>query len=615
MVGRAVAALAALALLSADAVSAMPAGQRRFAAQAAHARAIVARMTLAEKLGQMTQADLAALAGERQGDVATLFLGSVLAGGDSDPPTNSAADWRRVVEGLQARARGTRLGIPILFGVDAVHGHSNVVGATIFPHAIGLGAADDVELVEAIGRATAAEMRATAVDWTFAPGVMVPQDVRWGRTYEGFSEDPARVARLGAAMVRGFQGAELGSPESVLACAKHFVGDGGTAWDSGMVEATVSSGRYPLDRGDTRLEEGELRRLHLPPYVAAIEAGVGSIMVSFSSWNGVKCSASHRLLSEMLKAELGFEGFLVSDWDAVDELPGGPVERVAAAVNAGLDMFMVPQRYREFLLALEQAVASGRVPLARVDDAVERILRVKLAMGLINRAPAAEPAAGQRFGGPAHRELARRAVRESLVLLRNEGRRLPLAPGLRRIHVAGRGADDIGMQCGGWTITWQGARGPTTSGTTLLAGIRQRAPRETAVTHSVDGTGAGGADVAVVVIGEAPYAEFRGDRRDLELDPEDVRAVRTVRAAGVPVVVVLLSGRPLWLEPILADADAIVSAWLPGIAGEGVADVLFGDVAPRGRLPYGWPRAGATGGEPLYPRGFGLDFTGLTTSP
>jgi beta-glucosidase len=589
-----------------------PRAQQRFTAESARARALLGRMRLEEKIGQMTQADLAAL-DER--DVAGLGLGSVLSGGGSDPPTNSFEDWRATHERLQARARSSRLGIPILYGVDAVHGHSNVLGATIFPHNIGLGAAADEELAELVARATAAEMRATGVDWTFAPAVMVPRDERWGRTYEGFSEDPALVARLGAAMVRGFQGETLSGPHSVLACAKHFLGDGGTAFGTGLVSSDDPEGRYPLDRGDTRSSEGELRRLHLPPYVAAIEAGAGSIMVSYSSWNGVKCSASRRLLTEVLKGELGFEGFLVSDWDAIDELPGDYVAQVAAAVNAGIDMFMVPVKYRQFVAALSSAVASGAVSRERLDDAVLRILRVKLAMGLMDEGrPAA--ASADVFGSREHRRLARRAVRESLVLLRNERRTLPLSPGLRRLVITGRGADDLGMQCGGWTISWQGSRGPITSGTTVLGGILQRVSQDTQVTLSADGTGAAGADAAVVVIGETPYAEFHGDRRNLALAPEDVQAVRTARAAGVPVVVVLLSGRPLVLDPVVAEADALIAAWLPGSAGEGIADVLFGDVAPRGHLPYSWPRssaqlplnAGDPVYDPLYPLGYGLSW-------
>ena len=593
--------------------------QHRFTAQSERARSLLGRMRIEEKIGQMTQADLAAL-DER--DVAGLALGSVLSGGGSDPPTNSFEDWRSTHERLQARARSSRLGIPILYGVDAVHGHSNVLGATIFPHNIGLGAAGDEELAELVARATAIEMRATGVEWTFAPAVMVPRDERWGRTYEGFSEDPTLVARLGAAMVRGFQGETLSGPHSVLACAKHFLGDGGTTFGTGLVSSDDPEGRYPLDRGDTRLSEDELRRLHLPPYVAAIEAGVGSIMVSYSSWNGMKCSASHRLLTEVLKGELGFEGFLVSDWDAIDELPGDYVEQVATAVNAGIDMFMVPVKYRQFIAALSSAVASGAVSRERLDDAVLRILRVKLAMGLMDGARPAAAASAEAFASREHRELARRAVRESLVVLRNERRTLPLSPRSRRIVVAGRGADDLGMQCGGWTISWQGSRGPITSGTTVLGGILQRVSPDTEVTLSADGTGAAGADAAVVVIGETPYAEFRGDRRDLALAPEDVQAVRTARAAGVPVVVVLLSGRPLVLDPVVAEADALIAAWLPGSAGEGIADVLFGDVAPRGRLPYSWPRssaqlplnAGDSLYDPLFPLGYGLSWAPPVTT-
>jgi len=584
----------------------------RFSAHDARVGALVASMTLEEKVGQMTQADLGSL---QEGDVARYFLGSVLSGGDSDPPSNSFADWRATYERIQASALTTRLRIPVLYGVDAVHGHSNVVGATIFPHNIGLGATRDAALVEEIGRATAREMRATGIQWTFAPAVSVPRDERWGRSYEGFSEDPALVAELGAASVRGLQGRDLADREAVLACAKHYVGDGGTVFGTGMPQGGQP---YPLDRGDTRLSEAELRRLHLPGYLSAIEAGAGSIMPSYSSWNGQKCSGSHRLLTEILKQELGFEGFLISDWNAIDELPGTYRDKVRASLEAGMDMFMVPQKYREFFAALKSLAESGEVKMSRIDDAVTRILRVKAAMGLLDddARPMAERPLESSFGGEAHRALARRAVGQSLVLLKNERATLPLERTAKRIHVAGRLADDLGAQLGGWTITWQGRSGPTTAGTTILGAILQAASTATQVTHSRDGKGAAGADVGVVVIGEMPYAEFLGDRTDLTLAQEDQDAVAAVKAADVPTVVVLISGRPMVLGTTLDAADAFIAAWLPGSEGLGVTDVLFGDVKPVGKLSFSWPRSNAqlpinvgdASYDPLFPFGFGLTY-------
>jgi beta-glucosidase len=520
----------------------------------------------------------------------------------------------------QRRALATRLRIPLLYGVDAVHGHNNVLGAVIFPHNIGLGATRDLDLVEEIGRVTAKEVRATGIPWTFAPCLAVPRDERWGRTYEGFGEDPKLVAVLGAAAVRGLQGTELKDGQRVLACAKHFAGDGGTAWGTGMASADAPGGRYPLDRGDVRLSEAELRRLHVEGYVSAIRAGVGSIMPSYNSWNGEKCSGSRRLLSEILKGELGFEGFLISDYDALDELPGDYRSQIKQSINAGMDMVMVPRRYREFYATLLDLVRKNEVPLSRIDDAVTRILRAKAALGLLDsgRSPLADRRLQASFGSAAHRALARRAVRGSLVLLKNEHRTLPLSRGAKRIHVAGKSAHDLGNQCGGWTITWQGASGAPTTGTTVLEGLRAAAGKGTQVSYSRDGSGAAGADAAVVVLGETPYAEFKGDRADLSLDAEDLETIARVKKAGTPIVLVLISGRPLILGEALARADALVAAWLPGTEGQGVADVLFGDYAPTGKLPLSWPRsmsqipinAGDPVYDPLFPYGFGLGYEG-----
>lgn len=618
-----------LALLGVRALAASPSW---LTAHDPEIKAIITRMTLAEKAGQMTQPNSAAI--KDPADIERLFIGSVLSGGSSDPKTgNRMVDWAQLYGGFQAHTAKTRLAIPLIYGIDAVHGHNNVLGAVIFPHNIGLGCTRNPALVEEVARVTAREVRATGIQWAFAPTLAVPRDIRWGRAYEGFSEDPAIVASFAAAAVRGLQGVELGGPASVLASAKHFIADGGTTY-----VGTV--GRAGLDQGDVKVDEATLRAVHLAGYPAAIAAGVGTIMPSYSSWNGVKCSASKFLLTDLLKKELGFEGFLISDYNAIDQIvpspkPDAAVESdnafgqirtnnykkcIEISINAGMDMVMVTDRYPEFIRLLIELVEEGRIPMARIDDAVTRILRVKRAMGLLTQGGALkiDPQLQQAFGSPAHRAVAREAVRQSLVLLKNSGGVLPLKGTEPRIHVAGRGADDLGLQCGGWTINWQGAPGEVTpGGTTILQALRQRVGATTQVTVSRDGSGAAGASVGLVVIGENPYAEGKGDRLDLTVAPEDAAAVAAMKAAGIPVVVVVLSGRPLILGDVAEQADALVAAWLPGTEGAGVTDVLFGDAQPTGKLSFTWPRAmdqiplghnRAPAANPLFLLGFGLGY-------
>lgn len=579
---------------------------------------LLSKMTLEEKVGQMTQAEQDALVDPN--DITNYFLGSVLSGGNSDPKEgNSLEAWTKMYERCQSLALKSRLAIPILYGVDAVHGHSNVLNAVIFPHNIGLGCARNPKLVERAARITAEEVRATGINWAFAPCVTVPRDERWGRTYEGFGETPELARTLGEAAVRGLQGDNLANPASVLACAKHFAGDGGTTHGTGAPKEPNSKERWPMDRGDTRLSEQELKDLHMQGYVTAIKAGVGSIMPSYNSWNGVKCSGSKRLMTEILKQEMGFEGFLISDYNALDELPGDAKSQIEQSINAGMDMVMVPTKYREFFNNLRDLVKEGKVPMSRIDDAVRRILRVKFALGLFdkNRNQLTDKQFQKSFGSAEHREVARQCVRESLVLLKNEKKTLPFSKKVARIHVAGKSADDIGNQCGGWTITWQGQSGNvTTGGTTILKAVQNAVSKKTKVTFSKDGTGAAGADLGVVVIGETPYAEMMGDREDLTLAKEDIEAVDNMKESGLRVVVVVLSGRPLILEPILNKCDAIVAAWLPGSEGQGVADVLFGDYKPTGKLSFSWPRSmaqlpinmGDANYDPLFKYGFGLTY-------
>jgi beta-glucosidase len=562
---------------------------------------VLARMTLDEKIGQMTQADSGSL--KDPSDVGKLLLGSVLSGGDSEPPDVSPRGWLAMVEGYEKAALTTRLRIPIIYGIDAVHGHGNVRGATIFPHNIGLGCARNPKLVEEVNRITAREVAATGIHWNFAPCIAVPQDERWGRTYEGFGETPELAVLLGPAAIRGLQGRDMSTPGRVLATAKHFAGDGGTGGG--------------VDRGDTAGDEAALRALHLAGYVAAVKAGAGSIMVSFNSWNGQGMHGHKRLLTDVLRGELGFTGLLVSDWNGVDELPGERDENVEQAINAGIDMVMAPDTYREFTASLKKNVEAGRVPVSRIDDAVRRILVAKLRLGLFER-PFGDPSLLADVGSAKHRAVARQAVRASQVLLVNRDKTLPLGPNLSRIAVAGKAADDLGVQCGGWTISWQGSSGPVTEGTTVLAAVGNAAPRAT-VSYARDGNVPRDSQVAVVVIGEQPYAEMKGDRADLTIDADDVAAVRNAKQAGVPVVVVLFSGRPLILEPILDHVDALIAAWLPGTEGDGIADVLFGKYNPSGKLSVTWPKSmaqipinlGPKGQKPagaLFDYGFGLRY-------
>jgi len=572
---------------------------------------LLQKMTLEEKIGQMIQAENTGL--QELSDIENYYLGSILSGGSADPKAgNQPRHWADLYESLQQRTQKTRLRIPLLYGIDAVHGHNNVLGAVIFPHNIGLGCTRDPELVKEIAQITAREVRATGMQWAFAPCVTVPRDERWGRTYEGFSEDAELAAILGAAAVRGLQGEDLSGPFSVLACAKHYVGDGGTAFGS-------SGNGKGLDQGDTRVDEQTLRAIHLKPYPATIAAGVGSIMPSYSSWNGVKCSANRYLLTTVLKEELGFEGFLISDYNAITQIDPDFKKAVGISVNAGMDMAMEPTNYRQFFNVLKELVNEGTVPVSRIDDAVRRILRVKFAMGLMepNYRRQVDRSGLKEIGSDAHRDAGRRAVRQSLVLLKNEAKTLPLSRSLGHILVAGKAADDIGTQCGGWTIDWQGKTGRITpGGTTILKAVQNTVSKSTRVTFSKDGASVPAADVAIVVMAEEPYAEGNGDREHLTLRQEDVRVFEKVKEANMPVVIILISGRPMIVNDVLEQADAFIAAWLPGTEGQGIADVVFGDYRPSGKLSFTWPRsteqipinAGDADYDPLFEYGFGLEY-------
>ena len=584
--------------------------------------ALMSKMTLEDKIGQMIQADIAFVT-PRQ--AAKYRLGSILAGGNSAPYGHlraAPAEWLQLADAYRRAAAGAeRPAIPLLIGIDAVHGDARIRGATIFPQNVALGATHDPALVRRIGRATAAEVAATGFNWTFAPTVAVARDLRWGRSYESYSEDPRLVARLSAAMVEGLQGT-LGTPDYMaaghtVATVKHFLGDGGT--------------QYGRDQGDDLASEDTLVHVHDAGYPPAIDAGVLSVMASYNSWHGIKMHANKALLSDVLKGRLGFNGLVVGDWNAQEEIPGCTKFDCPTAIDAGIDMFMAPDSWRQIYRNTLAEVRAGVIPEARIDDAVRRVLRVKILAHLFGhgsgtRAPAAATLAV--LGDPAHRALARRAVRESLVLLKNNGGVLPLNP-RGRILVVGRAAIDIGQQCGGWTIDWQGDHNTNADfpgATSIFAGIRQQVRAAGGdATYSADGRFTRKPDAAIVVFGEHPYAEFEGDRETLEYAPGHhriVKIMRRLRRAGVPVVAVFISGRPMWVNPQMNAADAFVAAWLPGSEGGGVADVLLraADGKVRhdftGRLAFSWPatvmpvrfaRRGAVRGA-LFTRGYGLTY-------
>ncbi|MDR7383024.1 glycoside hydrolase family 3 N-terminal domain-containing protein [Promicromonospora iranensis] len=602
---------------------------------------LLSRMTLKEKAGQMTQAERGNVAGD-PAVVTELGLGSILSGGGSTPADNTPEGWADAIDGFQERALATRLQIPLLYGVDSVHGHGNLHGATVLPHNIGLGATRDPLLVARAGRMVATETRATGIPWTFAPCLCVVRDDRWGRTYESFGEHPALASVLGTAAVLGFQGKRLDSSRSVLATAKHFVADGDTAYGSG-------EGEYTIDQGVTEQSRDHVEAVDLPPYEAAVAAGVGSVMPSFSSvdWtddglgNPVKMHAHDELINGWLKEDHGFDGFVVSDWQGIHQIPplagdSPTTHQIVTSVNAGVDLFMEPSQFERFHTRLVAAVQDGEVTEARINDAVSRILAAKFELGLFEE-PFADRSHADDIGSDEHRAIARKAVAMSQVLLKNDDDALPLDSGAS-VYVAGRNADDLGNQAGGWTGTWQGFSGDVTEGTTILEGIEAAADD---VTFSEDASApTDGADVGVVVVGETPYAEGYGDvggpewawdpadggvpreEKSMALQPGDADLVERVCAEIETCVVLVVSGRPQVLTEQLGSIDALVASWLPGTEGDGVADVLFGERRFTGRLPVSWPRSaddpvvnvGDDGYDPLFPFGWGLSTGGRAST-
>ncbi|WOK91742.1 hypothetical protein Cni_G00432 [Canna indica] len=579
------------------------------------------RMTLAEKIGQMTQIEREVASAQVMKDY---FIGSVLSGGGSAPrPQATAADWVNMVNEFQKGSLSTRLRIPMIYGIDAVHGHNNVYNATIFPHNIGLGATRDPELVKKIGAATALEAKATGIPYVFAPCIAVCRDPRWGRCYESYSEDHSVVQEM-TEIIPGLQGDvpvnySKGAPyvskkEKVAACAKHFVGDGGT--------------HNGINENNTIINHDGLFSIHMPAYYNSIMKGVATVMVSYSSWNGVKMHANQDLVTGYLKNTLRFRGFVISDWQGIDRITSPPganyTYSVQAGISAGIDMVMVPYNYTDFINALTFLVKKNVIPKTRIDDAVRRILRIKFTMGLFEN-PLADLSLVDQLGKKEHRDLAREAVRKSLVLLKNGKSTndlfLPLPKKAAKILVSGSHANNLGYQCGGWTMEWQGASGNITVGTTILGAIKSTVDPSTEIVYSENPDGNfikdNGFSYAIVVVGEPPYTETAGDNLDLTLPDPGPSTIQTVCGA-IKCVVVIISGRPLVIEPYVPLMDALVAAWLPGTEGQGVTDVLFGDYGFTGKLSRTWFKSvdqlpmnvGDAHYDPLFPFGFGL-----TTKP
>ena len=573
---------------------------------------LIKEMTLEEKIGQMTQVDYRYL--KDKSDITKYFLGSILSGGGSTPPTNQPSSWVDLYNGFQKEALKTRLKIPLIYGIDAVHGHNNVFGATMFPHNIGLGCANDKLLVQKIAAATAEEVKATGLDWTFAPCVAVAQDERWGRTYESFSEDSDIVTELGVASTIGYQGRTL-NKNSLLACAKHFVGDGNTVFGTG-------TNWYKIDRGDVLLEEEELRSKYIKPFKESIKAGVGSIMISYNSWKGKKLHGHKYLINDVLRKELKFDGIIISDWAGINEIDKDYKTCIIQSINAGIDMNMVPgslnpddNSYDDFIRLAIEAVKEGAIPIERIDDAVHRILKVKKQIGLFD-APIKNPPNKNVLGSKSHRDLARESVRKSLVLLKNENKILPLKKVGKKITLVGDHADNIGFQCGGWTIHWQGGSGDITPGTTILDAFKSAVSDSSSIRYSKNADNLLGSDIIVVAIGEEPYTEGVGDRDSLLLSKKDRELLEKVKRAKIPYVVILISGRPMIINKELDSSHAFIAAWLPGTEGEGISDVLFGDFDFTGKLSMTWPRSmkqipinyGDSSYDPLFKFGFGLSY-------
>ncbi len=573
---------------------------------------LLSYMTLEEKIGQMALVEKNSVG--TSSDIADYHLGGLLSGAGSKPPVNTAEGWKEMIEGFQSEAAQSRLGIPLLYGADAIHGHAHVPGATVFPHAIGLGATNNPELVRSVAQATAKELDATGVNWSFSPNLDQPKDVRWGRVYEGFSDNPTLVSELGVAYVNGLQKTPLGDGIFVLATPKHYLGLGGMQWGTSLNE------NFKIDQGVTKVDSTLLRAVYLPPFKEAVDAGALSIMVGLNTWGNKRTVFQRALLTDLLKNELGFKGFLVSDWYGVHEGRRNKFWATVQAVNAGLDMLMLPFDYAEFQNHMKWANRLGLVSDKRIDDAVGRILYAKFALGLFDEKETKDLS---EVASLTHRELARTAVAESMVLLKNEKAVLPISSAIAHVRVAGSAADNIGRQMGAWSIEWQGIdENWPAQGTSILEGIKEKVDTETTVEYDLLGNFSDNtkkAPLGIAVVGEKPYAEGWGDTTYPILSMEDLQAIKNLQASCDRVVVVIVSGRPLFIKNEVDSFDALVAVWLPGAEGAGIADVLFGDKPFTGTLPLPWPSHAeqlpvtsegvtADGTAVLFPRSFGLRY-------
>lgn len=586
---------------------------------------LLGQMTLVEKIGQMTQVEKNSI---EVLDITRLGIGSILSGGGGNPKINNPTEWRKMVTTFLEAGLESRLGIPVIYGSDAVHGHNNVYGTTIFPHNIGLGATRDADLVRRIAVATAREMEATQVRWNFAPAVSNPRDIRWGRSYEGYSQDVNIISELGRAYVEGL--VELGALPSV----KHYMADGATTWgtstrisaeqlemalnDTTLANAKIGLemtevlrlGAWKLDQGISDIDEATLRRDHLPPYIEAIEAGALNIMASYSSWGGIRMHAQRYLLTDVLKGELGFEGFIVTDWEAIDQVNQADFyDSMVQCINAGIDMNMVPFRYHRYIALMVRAVENGDIAMERIDDAVRRILYVKFKLGLFEQPFSDTPVSV--VGCDEHRAIAREAVQKSAVLLKNDADLLPLKTDVEHLLVAGVAAHDVGYQCGGWSIEWMGAPGAIAPGKTILEGLRAQSDAE--IVYEPSGKFEHSAPLGLVVLAEEPYAEGMGDREDLTLSTEQIELIARVRDKVEKLIVVLMSGRPMIITDQLPQIDALVAAWLPGTEGDGLSDLICGKVPFTGKLSFHWPSSMnqvplsmMNGQGPLWEIGYGI---------
>lgn len=573
---------------------------------------LLAQMTLEEKIGQMTLVEKNSI--KEPGDIAKYHLGGILSGAGSKPENNTTAGWKEMIDGYQAEANQSRLGIPLLYGVDAVHGHAHMSGATVFPHAIGLGASNNPELVKKVANATAVELKAAGANWSFSPNLDQPQDIRWGRVYETFSDDPALVAKLGVAYQEGLQTSSDDNDKDVfvLGTLKHYIGLGGMAWE------TSTNENFKIDQGVTKADESILRDVYLPPFKEAVDAGALSVMVGLNTWGDKRMVLQKQLLTDVLKDELGFKGFAVSDWYGVHEGRINNFWATVQAINAGVDMVMLPFDYQTFRRHMLWANRLGLISDERVDDAVGRILYAKFAVGLFNDKDMAVVSVDS--GDQAHRAIAREAVAQSLVLLKNEENLLPLSTKTKYIRVAGGAADNVGRQMGAWSIEWQGIDGENnTESTSILNGIKAVVSQETKVEYDLLGNfpDKQKTEIGIAIVGEKPYAEGWGDKGLPTLDEDDLLAIKNLQASCEKVIVVLVSGRPLFITDEIDSMSALIAAWLPGSQGSGVADVLFGRKPFTGTLPLPWPSHieqlpittdGTTADNTpvLFPRYFGL---------